>query len=51
MIEHVQRLIITSIAERVGTQGAANESMGTVRTALALSTIQRQKMIVRRLIP
>jgi hypothetical protein len=33
MIEHIQR-VITNIVERVGTQGAAKESLGTVPASL-----------------
>ena len=38
MIECIQRLI-TSIAERVGTQGAAKESLGTVPASLSTTMV------------
>ena len=58
MIEQIQR-VIANIVERVGTQGAAKESLGTVpaslilqrslgliETALVISYIQGRPMII-----
>ena len=41
MIEQIQR-VITNIIERVGTQGAAKESLGTVPASYRMSTCRRK---------